>query len=70
MIVLMGNRLTANLIAAMSARRDIPINLACFINGKRYLIIIPAGANLNGFLDADGSISIDKLAAVFGAVEM
>lgn len=38
--------------------------------GRALGIIIPAGANLDGLVNVDGSMNIDRLAVAFGAVEM
>ena len=70
MIAITGDRLDAGIVAALLSRRDINVNIACFVNGRLCLIVIPANADLTGVVEADGLIRIAKLAEVFETVEM
>ncbi|MBQ6575593.1 MAG: hypothetical protein IJL90_05765, partial [Lachnospiraceae bacterium] len=70
MIAITGDRLDAGIVAALLSRRDINVNIACFVNGRLCLIVIPVNADLTGVVEGDGLIRIAKLAEVFEPVEM
>ncbi len=70
MLAVTGDRLDASVVAALLSRRDINVNITCFVNGRLSIIVIPANADLSGVIEADGSIRITRLADVFGTVDM
>ena len=70
MLAITSHRLDASVVAALLLRRDINVNIACFVNGRLSLIVIPANADLAGVIEADGSIKIARLADTFGATGM
>ena len=70
MLAVTGDRLDASVVAALLSRRDINVNIACFVNGRLSLIVIPANADLVDVIEADGSIRIARLADVFGVTNM
>lgn len=65
MIAITGSKIDARIVAAMLSRRNINYYIACFVNGRLSLIIIPAGADLTGLVDADSTINIARLAKEF-----
>lgn len=70
MLAITGDRFDASVVAALLSRRDINANIACFVNGRLSLIVIPANADLTGVIEADGSIKIARLADTFGVTGM
>ncbi len=66
MIGITGDKLDAGIIAMILSRRDINTHIACFVNGRLVLIVIPIGADLTGIIGTDGSIEIARLADAFG----
>ncbi len=68
-IAITNANLDISIVRTILARRDINVDIACFVNGKLCLIKIPAGADLSSLIEADGSINIEKLAEIFGSVE-
>ena len=70
MLAVTGDRFDASVVAALLSRRDINVNIACFVNGRLSLIVIPANADLTGVIEADGSIKIARLADTFGSTSM
>lgn len=70
MLAVTGDRFDASVVAALLSRRDINANIACFVNGRLSLIVIPANADLSGVIEADGSIRIARLADTFGVTNV
>jgi len=69
-IAITGTSIDASVVRMLLARRDINVNIACFVNGKLCLITIPAGANISDLIAANGTIDVAKLAERFGKVEV
>ena len=69
-IAFTGTFIDASVVRMLLARRDINVSLACFVNGKLCVIMIPAGADLSDLIKPDGTIDIEKLAKKFGKTEV
>lgn len=62
--------LDAGMIAALSARPDIDINIVFNYGGKQMKVTIPAGYDLNSLLDEFGYCGFLKLMSILGATEL
>ena len=55
--------ISAAVVAALMARSDVTFVLTYTLNGVTFVVTIPAGTNLAGFLNAQGGIDFASLAA-------
>ncbi len=62
--------LDAGMIAALSARPDIDINIVFNYGGKQMKVTIPAGYDLNSLLDEFGYCGFLRLMSILGATEL
>ena len=58
------------MIAALSARPDIDINIVFNYGGKQMKVTIPAGYDLNSLLDEFGYCGFLRLMSILGATEL
>ena len=63
-----GTGLSNTVIAALSGRSDVTLDIIFVYNGLTYRAIIPAGFNLAPFLNAAGGIDFETLAVHFGTI--
>ncbi len=63
-----GTGLSNTVIAALSGRSDVTLDIIFVYNGLTYRAIIPAGLNLAQFLNAAGGIDFETLAVHFGTI--
>lgn len=54
----------------LSQRKDVDIQIIYTWNGKRYLVVIPAGYDILSLLDANGYCGCLYLNSIFGATEL
>ncbi len=62
--------LDKNMIAAISARPDIDVNVVFMHNGKKMKVVIPAGYDVKTLLDSNGYCGFLRLMALLGGTEL
>ena len=64
------NGLSAAVVTALLARRDVTTNITYMLNGKRYIIAIAAGTDLSDLINAQGGIDLAALRKKFISIDV